>query len=895
MSVVANVAINIDGKQAQSLLKAIQGEVEKLNGTFDEVNKKGKSFGDSIKGAAGSAVKEFAAVAGVVFTLQQAFNTLAEQSRAKGALRSLGVDATVAGQQFARLSNELNGQASAVELTAAAYDVASAGFANVADQSKILEASTKGAVGGMSDLNTVGNAVTSVLNSYGMSASQAALLVDQFIQTQNDGKIILAEYAHQIGTLAPTASAAGVGIDELNAAIGTITAQGVPVESTFTGLNQALVAILKPTEEAKALSKDLGIEFNETSLRTKGFGGLLKEVAKATGGSTTAITQLFGSVDALKVILPLINDDLVSFDKNLRNQQGAAGVSTKAFKDMSNTLNGALKEVDTAFKNLVIAFEPVMPAIVLPFKVLAQLLTLVAQNIKQLAVTATFLATFVTIMRGAVLAMQVWTAATQALATAKKVAAVAAAALQAILNPATLATTALAIAGAAAASLALGAAMDAAAGQSGKVNDESKKLNAETDQILKKQKEMPKVIESSKDKQEALKEETKAYKEEVDRVKAAYEQLTTAQDQGLNAIENSLKIAQARAQAEQAVNNAIKEQLQTQLEQAKTQQERVAIAQRIYQVEVANAESVLALTKLQIQTEIDRAQIAADTQALLYESLQVELAIARARQQNTTELERALVKQQSALQIAFRNVQAVEKIAVFQREQANATFDSQISAAKLAYQQNITAKETAKAAASADSLANGMERAGAAAEKTAQAVNKIVKLGSKSQGAPFAAMGGAGAIEDPALQKQATKIFEEAQKFATGKDFRIQQDIFQRARDQIAQLALRDYAARAKAAMLTTTPAIAPAASPAPASSQPTVSGLSMQPGGGPGTAAVDRAPSTINLQTGPVLQQENGEKYVRLGDLENILQDFAATVFNNARSTGGRRFQGVN
>jgi hypothetical protein len=66
-----------------------------------------------------------------------------------------------------------------------------------------------------------------------------------------------------------------------------------------------------------------------------------------------------------------------------------------------------------------------------------------------------------------------------------------------------------------------------------------------------------------------------------------------------------------------------------------------------------------------------------------------------------------------------------------------------------------------------------------------------------------------------------------------------------------------------------------------------------MQPGGA-GTAMVD-TPPTINLQTGPVLQQENGEKYVRLGDLENILQDFAATVFNNARSTGGRRFQGVN
>jgi len=68
-----------------------------------------------------------------------------------------------------------------------------------------------------------------------------------------------------------------------------------------------------------------------------------------------------------------------------------------------------------------------------------------------------------------------------------------------------------------------------------------------------------------------------------------------------------------------------------------------------------------------------------------------------------------------------------------------------------------------------------------------------------------------------------------------------------------------------------------------------------MQPGGGPGTAVVDRMPSTINLQTGPVLQQDDGSKYVSLGDLEKILQDFATVVFNNARSAGGRRFQGVN
>jgi hypothetical protein len=149
VSVVANVAINIDGKQAQSLLKAIQGEVEKLNGSFDQIPKKTGGIFDKLKGAASSAIGQLAAITGAAVTLRQAFTTLADQSKAEGALRTLGVDADVATQQFTQLSKELKGQASVVELTAAAYDVASAGFLKTADQTKILEAATKGAVGGM--------------------------------------------------------------------------------------------------------------------------------------------------------------------------------------------------------------------------------------------------------------------------------------------------------------------------------------------------------------------------------------------------------------------------------------------------------------------------------------------------------------------------------------------------------------------------------------------------------------------------------------------------------------------------------------------------------------------------------------------------------------------------
>jgi len=212
----------------------------------------------------------------------------------------------------------------------------------------------------LSDINTVGNAVTSVLNAYGKSANDAAALVDGFIQTQNDGKIILNEYAQLIGRLAPTAAAAGVGVNELNAAIATITAQGVPAEATFTGLNQAIISILKPSAEATELAQKLGIDFNEAGLRAKGFGGLLEEVKAKTGGSTTALIKLFESVDALKAVLPLVNDDLVKYNQNLDKQAKASGIADKATDELGGTVSSEITKMINQIGNLTRALDTVL-------------------------------------------------------------------------------------------------------------------------------------------------------------------------------------------------------------------------------------------------------------------------------------------------------------------------------------------------------------------------------------------------------------------------------------------------------------------------------------------------------------------------------------------------------
>lgn len=373
---VSNVELRVGATQAITALKNVNTQAQKFNQTVNGTNSKlkdanknlpilGKGFfgaGASAKTAAGGVRALGAAVKSSLFfitgittavaAVTKVFTNLAAQDFASAKVRTLGVDVDALNPKLKSLSNELSGQVSSLDLLSASYDVASAGFGEVAELSDVLKASQLGATGGFSELATVADATTSVLNAYGLSSDQAAKLVDGFIQTQNDGKIVVDQYAQQIGRLAPIAAGAGVGIDELNAAISTVTATGVPVESTFAGLRQVIAAIQKPTSEAAKAAKELGIDFSATALSTKGLGGVLEELVAKGGASEETLAKFFGSVEARTAILPLLNDQLVSFNKNLENQANAQGKAAEAAFTAQNTIQGQLTRLGTAFTNL---------------------------------------------------------------------------------------------------------------------------------------------------------------------------------------------------------------------------------------------------------------------------------------------------------------------------------------------------------------------------------------------------------------------------------------------------------------------------------------------------------------------------------------------------------------
>ena len=373
---VSNVELRVNATQAVTALKNVDIQAKKFNQTVNGTQSKlrdanknlailPKTFfktGAAAKTAAGgiraagaaiqSALLPILGITTAVAAFTKAFGVLAQQDFAIAKVKTLGVDVDALQPKLATLSNELNGQASALDLLSASYDVASAGFGKTAELTDVLKASQLGATGGFSDLATVADATTSVLNAYGLSSDKASKLVDGFIQTQNDGKIVVDQYAQQIGRLAPIAAGAGVGIDELNAAISTVTATGVPVESTFAGLRQVIAAIQKPTKEARDAAELLGISFDATTLKTKGLGGVLTELIQKGGASEETLAQFFGSVEARTAILPLLNDQLVSFNKNLENQAKAQGTAAQAAFTAQNTIQGQLTRLGSAFTNL---------------------------------------------------------------------------------------------------------------------------------------------------------------------------------------------------------------------------------------------------------------------------------------------------------------------------------------------------------------------------------------------------------------------------------------------------------------------------------------------------------------------------------------------------------------
>ncbi|XHX80944.1 MAG: phage tail tape measure protein [Stenomitos frigidus ULC029] len=232
---------------------------------------------------------------------------------AKTSLSSLGADADQLATFAAKATKELKGLASTREILASSYQIVSSGFQgqdaiDIATIAKKTAVATPETSGKTADTGIVGDAMTTVLKSYKLDASEAVNVSQQMIGVVNAGKIEMGQYASLIGNVSSNAYAAGISLNDLNAVIAAATQNGVKAEATMSGMNAAASAIAKPSSEALAYAQKLGIDFSLAGVKAAGgFVPFLQKLKDVGASDFSSVVRLFGSVEAAKALNPVLS------------------------------------------------------------------------------------------------------------------------------------------------------------------------------------------------------------------------------------------------------------------------------------------------------------------------------------------------------------------------------------------------------------------------------------------------------------------------------------------------------------------------------------------------------------------------------------------------------------
>lgn len=246
-------------------------------------------------------------------------------------------------EQYAATSTQRWG-----EVQQAIYNAISAGTDYRAAVDLVSQAE-KLAVAGRASLNDTTVLLVSTMNAYGASADEAAKYSDALFQTVRLGQTTIPQLASALAQVTGVAAGAGVGFEEIAAAIATLTAAGLPTSQAITALKAAISNIVKPSSQAAEAAKDLGMQFDASALASKGLSGVLADVARATGGNVDKMSALFGSVEALNGVLVLAGTGSDTFRRNLEAMGQAAGSTQTAFEKMAGNLDLAMQKIRNAF------------------------------------------------------------------------------------------------------------------------------------------------------------------------------------------------------------------------------------------------------------------------------------------------------------------------------------------------------------------------------------------------------------------------------------------------------------------------------------------------------------------------------------------------------------------
>ncbi|MHB9943585.1 phage tail tape measure protein [Clostridium sporogenes] len=283
------------------------------------------------------------------------------------------------GKSIVKLSDD-TGIAS-TEIANNVYDAISAGQ-KTGDAVNFVSDSTKLAKAGFAEAGQSLDVLTTILNSYGMKASEVTKVSDILIQTQNLGKVTVGELSSVMGKVVPTAKAYGVNLQQLSAGYAIMTAKGVKAAETTTYMNSMFNELGKSgTTANEAVKASTGQTFPQLISSGKTVGDVLNSMNGYAKKNGKSLADMFGSAEAGKAALLLSENAGKDFNNMLKEMNNSAGSTDKAFEKVNNTSGAKLKKSFNALKNAGIELGGALAPII---QKISEVIKTVADRIRQM-------------------------------------------------------------------------------------------------------------------------------------------------------------------------------------------------------------------------------------------------------------------------------------------------------------------------------------------------------------------------------------------------------------------------------------------------------------------------------------------------------------------------------
>ena len=247
------------------------------------------------------------------------------------------------------------------------YNAISAGQ-DTADAVNFVTYSTKLAKAGFAESAQTLDVLTTILNAYGLEADEVGRVSDMLIQTQNKGKVTVAELSSVMGKIIPTAKSNGVALEQITAGYAIMTSKGIAAAESTTYMNSMLNELGKSgTTADKALRAAAGKGFKELMAEGKSLSEVLNILQEDAAKGGKSLADVFGSAEAGKAAVTLLSDGVGGFNEQVANMLAASdgiGATQAAFEQMEDTTAARMEKAKNSIANLgVVLGQQLLPVV----------------------------------------------------------------------------------------------------------------------------------------------------------------------------------------------------------------------------------------------------------------------------------------------------------------------------------------------------------------------------------------------------------------------------------------------------------------------------------------------------------------------------------------------------